>query len=114
VHVEPPPATPAKDESTLSGRNPLSGATVVNLSPAAADELGVDPFSVQDGVMVTKIGPGIAAQAGIRPGDVIREVNGRKVRLVSDLRAALAAGGAGGWAITIQRGGQLITAQFRL
>jgi Do/DeqQ family serine protease len=44
ARVEPPPATPAKDEQTLSGRNPLSGLTVVNLSPAVADELGADPF----------------------------------------------------------------------
>jgi len=63
---------------------------------------------------VTKIGPGIAAEAGIRPGDLIREVNGRKVQLVGDLRAALAGGGGDGWAITVQRGGQVITAQFRL
>ncbi len=78
-----------------------------------ADELGIDPFLADGGVLVTKIGSGIAAQAGIRPGDLIREVNGRKVRLVGDLRAALA-DGAAGWAITIQRGGQTITAQFRL
>jgi Do/DeqQ family serine protease len=114
VHVAPPPALPPRDEQTLSGRNPLSGATVVNLSPAVADELGIDPFAARDGVLVTKIDPGIAAEAGIRPGDLIREINGRKVREVSDLRAALAGGGPGGWAITIQRGGQLITAQFRL
>jgi S1-C subfamily serine protease len=114
VHVEAPPATPARDEQTLSGRNPLGGATVVNLSPAVADELGIDPFAADGGVLVTKIGPGIAAQAGIRPGDLIREINGRKVRLVGDLRAALAGGADGGWAITIQRGGQIITAQFRL
>jgi Do/DeqQ family serine protease len=114
VHVEPPPSTRARDEQTLAGRNPLSGATVVNLSPAVADELGIDPFAASEGVLVTKIGPGIAAEAGIRPGDLIREVNGRKVRQVSDLRATLAAGAMGGWTITIQRGGQVITAQFRL
>ena len=114
VHVEAPPALPARDEQTLSGRNPLSGATVVNLSPAVADELGIDPFAAGGGVLVTKIGPGIAAEAGIRPGDLIREVNGRKVQLVGDLRAALAGGGGDGWAITVQRGGQVITAQFRL
>jgi Do/DeqQ family serine protease len=113
VHVEPPPATPPRDEQTLAGRNPLGGATVVNLSPAVADELGIDPFIADGGVLVTKVGAGIAAEAGIRPGDLIREINGRKVRTVGDLRGVLAAGG-GGWAITIQRGGQVITAQFRL
>jgi S1-C subfamily serine protease len=114
VHVEAPPATPARDEQTLSGRNPLSGATVVNLSPAVADELGIDPFVADGGVLVTKVGAGIAAEAGIRPGDLIREINGRKVRLVGDLRGVLSGGATDGWAITIQRGGQLITAQFRL
>jgi Do/DeqQ family serine protease len=113
VHVEAPPANPARDEQTVSGRNPLSGATVVNLSPAVADELGIDPFVADGGVLVTKVGGGIAAEAGIRPGDLIREINGRKVRLVGDLRAVLSSG-TDGWAITIQRGGQLITAQFRL
>ena len=113
VHVEAPPASPARDQQTLGGRNPLSGATVVNLSPAVADELGIDPFAATGGVLVTKVEPGIAAEAGIRPGDLIREINGRKVRLVGDLRAALS-GGGGEWAITIQRGGQVITAQFRL
>jgi S1-C subfamily serine protease len=114
VHMEAPPATPARDEQTLAGRNPLGGATVVNLSPAVADELGIDPFIANGGVLVTKVGPGIAAEAGIRPGDLIREVNGRKIAAVGDLRAALAGGQGGGWAITIQRGGQTITAQFRL
>jgi S1-C subfamily serine protease len=113
VHVEAPPAFPAREEQTLGGRNPLSGATVVNLSPAVADELGVDPFTLEGGVLVTKVGAGIAAEAGIRPGDVIREINGRKVKRVGDLRAALSEGGDG-WAITIERGGQIITAQFRL
>jgi S1-C subfamily serine protease len=93
---------------------PNSSATVVNLSPAVADELGIDPFAADGGVLVTKIGPGIAAQAGIRPGDLIREINGRKVATVAQLRAALAGGAFDGWAITIERGGQLITAQFRL
>ena len=34
-----------RDERTLSGHNPFNGATVINLSPAAADQLGLDPFS---------------------------------------------------------------------
>ena len=36
ARVEPPPAQPAADSVTVTGRNPLAGATVINLSPAAA------------------------------------------------------------------------------
>jgi Do/DeqQ family serine protease len=113
VRLEAPPAEPARDERLISGRNPLSGATVVNLSPAVADELGVDPFAVAGGVMVTKIGPGFAANAGIQPGDIIRQVNGQPVKLVRDLQTLLAGGGHL-WTIAIQRGQQVVTAQFRL
>jgi serine protease Do len=43
------------------------------------------------GVEVTGVDPdGPAAQAGIREGDVLEEVNGRSLRSASDLRMALA------------------------
>jgi Do/DeqQ family serine protease len=43
------------------------------------------------GLEVTAVDPGgPAAQAGIREGDVLEEVNGRSLRSASDLRAALA------------------------
>ena len=45
LRAEGPPATPAKDERTLVGRHPFDGATVVNVSPAVADELGIDAFA---------------------------------------------------------------------
>ncbi len=55
----------------VRGSNPrvegLVGATVVNLSPAVADELGVDPF-LGRGVMITNVGRGFAMNAGFRPG----------------------------------------------
>ncbi|MBS0332887.1 MAG: trypsin-like peptidase domain-containing protein, partial [Proteobacteria bacterium] len=44
LRAEPPPATPARDEKLIAGRNPFQGATVVNLSPAVAEEVGLDPF----------------------------------------------------------------------
>jgi Do/DeqQ family serine protease len=114
VRAEPPPSTPAPDERNITGRNPLAGATVVNLSPATAQSLGVDPFAASRGVMVTKLAEGALAQGvGLQPGDVILAVNGRQVRTTSELQAALGTG-AGAWRITIQRGGQEITGDFRL
>ena len=113
TRADPPVATPARDERTIVGRNPFGGATVVNLSPAVALELGADPF-VARGVLVSKIdGGGLAANVGIRPGDMIRQINGRAIASTSDLQAALNAGG-GAWQVTIQRGDQQITGNFRL
>jgi len=111
MKAEPAPETPARDQRTLSGRNPFDGATVVNLSPAVADETGVDPF-LGPGVMVAGIGRGFAMNAGLRPGDLIRQVNGRRIQSVRDLAEVVASGGAA-WQVTIERNGQTITAQFR-
>ena len=114
VRAEPAPDTPAKDERTIAGRNPLQGATVVNLSPATAQALGVDPFQASRGVMITKLTEGAIAQtAGVQPGDLIVAVNGRQVRTTADLQSALAAT-QGSWRITINRGGQEITGEFSL
>ena len=104
-----PEADPPRDERTLAGRNPLQGATVVNLSPATADQYGLDPFL--HGVLVVEAGQGVAAQAGFQAGDIVRAVNGRLVNSTSQLAEALA-GGYGGWRVTVQRGDQQITAQF--
>ncbi|MHB8528648.1 MAG: Do family serine endopeptidase [Caulobacteraceae bacterium] len=110
VRIAAPPAQPAADPRTISGRNPLSGASVVNLSPATAYTFGVDPFAGR-GVLVTGVGAGYAQTVGIQPGDFIREVNGRKIADTAQLMTALAAGG-GQWSLAIERGGRTITAEF--
>ena len=38
--LEVPPEIPPRDETLLLGEQPISGATVVNLSPAVAEERG--------------------------------------------------------------------------
>ena len=111
LKAEAPPATPARDEQLLQGRHPFDGATVVNLSPAVADELGLDPL-LGKGVMILKIGRGFALNAGLQPGDLIKRVNGREINSVSDVRAALT-GQGNQWQVTIVRGGQEITGTFR-
>ena len=50
VPLMAPPEDPPRDRSLLDGRQPLSGATVVNMSPAVADELGLIEW--KDGVAV--------------------------------------------------------------
>ena len=110
VRLETPPSTPAREERTLTGRQPLAGATVVNLSPAVAEEFGLDPML--SGVLIVKPGQTFAAQAGFQAGDIVRAVNGRTVRTTTALAAALQTGE--GWRITVERGGRQIRASFGL
>jgi Do/DeqQ family serine protease len=113
VRTEAAPSTPARDERTIVGRNPLGGATVINLSPAAAQELGADPFAAR-GVMISRISEeGLANEAGVAPGDIIKAVNGQPIRTTTDLQQALGAS-AGAWRLTIVRNGQEISGNFRL
>ena len=112
VRAEPAPGGEG-DARTISGANPFQGATVANLSPAVADEIGVDPFAGKGGgVVVTRVAQGFAQQAGLKPGDMVREINGRQIRSMGDLNAAIGQGGKV-WRVTIQRGGRIITAAFR-
>ena len=111
LRAEAPPATPARDEKLVSGQNPFEGATVVNLSPAVAEELGLDPFGAK-GVLISKVDGGAAQRVGLKPGDVIRSINGRSILTVRDLTGAVATA-ARVWQVTIERGGQQVTATFR-
>ena len=108
LKLQTAPASPPRDEKTLTGREPLQGATVVNLSPAAADEYGLDPFL--HGVLVSKTGAGIAARLGFQPGDIIRKVDGRPVGTVSELVSALSKPSI--FSLTLERGGQEINVRF--
>jgi Do/DeqQ family serine protease len=113
VRIEPPPGGAANDAKTINGRNPLDGATVSPLSPASAEEMGLDPFAAKDGVLVTKAGERFAGRF-LADGDVIRSINGVTPHSVRELEAILSSHGAGGWRIVFQRGGQTVTAQFGL
>jgi Do/DeqQ family serine protease len=108
--VEPPPAVPPEDKRTIAGQNPLAGSTVVNLSPATAIANGVDPFA-SHGVLVTAVGAGPAGMIGLRPGDIVLQVNGQAVGDTAGLQALLA-NPARGWTLAVQRGDQVITARF--
>jgi serine protease DegQ len=69
------------------------GVEPQDLNPELAETFGLKPSAAKDGgVIITGVlqnGP--AAQAGIRPGDVITAVSGKGVRNVSQLLTAVAA-----------------------
>lgn len=107
VSLETPPETPPRNETVISGRNPLEGTKVANLNAALSEETGI-PYS-PDSVVVQGIRrDGYAARLGLRPGDIIRTVNGAPVKRVADLLRLLEAGPRSGWLIQVQRGDRLL------
>jgi Do/DeqQ family serine protease len=79
------------------------GLAVEPLTPQLADRLGVPRAT--DGLVVTRVASdGRAADAGLREGDVIRQVDGRPVRSAADLRSAFARAGDRPALVLVQRG----------
>jgi Do/DeqQ family serine protease len=97
----PPGGSPAPRE--LTGRHPLSGASVVTLTPATAENAGLDPFAT--GVFIQSLDRGgVAARVGFRPGDIIDAINGQPIRSAEDLDRQMATNRS--WVIGMQRNGQ--------
>jgi serine protease Do len=100
-----PPENPPREIQTVAGRNPLGGAKVENLSPAAALDLQMDLMA--KGVAIVSINDNsFAAGQGFRPGDIVRDVNGVTISRVSDLARPLA---ASHWDMVIERGGRRLS-----
>ncbi len=98
------PETRPREPIKVRGRSPFTGATVMNLSPAVAEELSIE--LALDGVAIGEVEEGSPAQQlGFLKGDVILTVNGERVATTKDLDR-LAARGAYGWRIRLNRGGQ--------
>jgi serine protease Do len=101
-----PPDQPAAGETLLSGRQPLSGALIVNLSPATADELNIGAW---EGVAIAKIKRGsIADRVGFEAGDLIAKINDHEITSAADL-ATLMDETPAPWSITVNRGGKVKT-----
>jgi serine protease Do len=80
-------ATP-EDNGNGSGSSALSGVSVENLNAESARDLGVSPNT--KGVVVTNVDPASeAAEAGLRRGDIIQEVNRHPVRNASEFEQAV-------------------------
>ncbi|MCW5734789.1 MAG: Do family serine endopeptidase [Enhydrobacter sp.] len=108
VPLAAPPEDPPRDRSQLGGRQPLSGATVVNMSPAVAEEIGVSEW--RNGVTVVEVQPGSYAARFLRPGDMVTAINGQEVKSVADLKARIAKGVSN---MSVGREGMVSTIQFR-
>ena len=104
LSAPPGSTTPPK---TLSGRHSFDGVTVATLTPALAEEQGIDPFT--SGVIVISVSDqGEGARAGLRAGDVIIDTNDTLVTSVNDLESRLKGSTQG--KVTILRGDRRISA----
>lgn len=99
-----PPEDPPRDEIRILGTaSPLEGATVANLSPAVADELGLDLN--ERGVVILRVERGRpAARYGFEAGDILRSINGSEVVSTRQM-ARLFQRRSEYWRIVIERDG---------
>ena len=103
VALMAPPETVARDETSLPEESVLWGARVANLSPAVAQEVGLDDTD-KEGVIVLKVARNSpAAFNGMRPGDIVRQVNGRDVEDAKSL-VSLTSRRSRAWQFVVERG----------
>ena len=100
-----PPQDPPADVRRLAGRHPFAGATVANLSPALADELGLARDVT--GVLVLKVERGPASRIGLRVGDVVLTVAGVDIDLTETLADVLERRRSE-WTLAIRRKGEVL------
>jgi len=105
VQLQPAPEKPPRDQRTLTGDSPLTGLSVLNLSPAVADELSYTGDA--KGVIVGDVSDGSPASQAFQKGDVILLVNGTAIDSTKRL-ADIAATSSRTWELIIRRGGQKI------
>ena len=112
LELAAPPEQPSRQLTQLGDGSILAGVSIANLSPALAQELGAG--LPESGVVVVNVPPRApAARTGFpRPGDIVESVNGRRVRDVADVKAALSSG-SGQTIFALKRGGQRVECLFQ-
>jgi Do/DeqQ family serine protease len=93
-------------QGTVVGQGALAGLQGVALNPALADRLGGDPFT--SGVVVTGLQRNsVPARIGLRPNDLVVQIDGRAITTVAALGRAQR-----GSELTIVRGGRRLTGRL--
>jgi len=107
VRLAPPPEIPPRDPVRGRARTPFAGATLVNMSPAVADELQIE--LADEGVVIADLeGRSVAASVGFEKGDLIVAINGERLSSTRDAERLIERAG-GYWEITINRNGRIFT-----
>ncbi|WP_244606994.1 DegQ family serine endoprotease [Bosea sp. CS1GBMeth4] len=110
VKLTPAPETRPREPVKVGGRSPFTGLTVMNLSPAVAEELSIDPST--EGVVVAMIEENsAAARVGFQKGDLVLAINGERINASRDIELATRERKRA-WEVTISRNGQTVTSVF--
>ena len=102
VSLAPAPENPPRDVLRIEARSILNGLTAANANPGLVTELGL-PFETT-GVIVLSV-EGVAARTRLRPGDILRRINGVDLTDTGVLRSAAEAQ-VNRYEIEFERGGQ--------
>ena len=101
------PETPAREPVTIKNSSPFAGLTIVNLSPAVAEEMSLGRS--RNGVVVTDVDDSSnAAVTGFKKGDVILSVNNQRVASTKELSRMTGGGDHMYWRLTMERAGRTL------
>ena len=110
VKLTSAPEVPARDPVKIKNRSPFSGATVVNFSPAVAEDLSIE--GVRDGVVVSDVEAGsTAAEAGLQKGDVVVRLDGDLMKSTRQFARATDANRSY-YRLTLSRGGHMVDTEI--
>jgi len=112
VKLTTAPETTPRETLTIDARSPFQGATVANISPAVAAEIGLT-YRGQTGVVITAVASGSPAdRIGLQRGDIVLSVNGNDIA-TTKVMAAAAGSDPVFWRVAIDRNGQILRMAFR-
>jgi Do/DeqQ family serine protease len=115
--AELPEDKPANGETdtesdTTAGRTGKFGMSLQPLTSDAASRFGLE--ANDQGLLITRVNPeGTAADAGLRQGDLVQEVNRKPVRTIADFSAAVQQSGTRPVLLLVKRGGAEIYVTLR-
>jgi len=105
------PEKPLRDLRKLAGRSPFTGATIANLSPRVAQEVGLD--TGKTGVVIVSVDRrSPASRFGFRPKDVLIEVNDEPVTS-TEVMEEINSWRDGGWSYVLERNGKRYSQYIR-
>jgi Do/DeqQ family serine protease len=105
ITLDEAPSLDQAAQRDLSGAHPFDGTRVAMLSPALAEEVGLDDLA---GVIVTAVRSGSIAQGlGLRPGDIIMRVGNSRIDDLDELSRAIDQPRSL-WRVDIRRGNRVL------
>ena len=111
IALQAPPEIPARQLTQLTGLQPFGGASVANLNPAIAEELGIDYKKA--GIVILAVAPNSpAAGMGLRAADLVLLINEVPMNSVDDIEL-LTSIEQPRWNVFLERAGQIMQLQVR-